>query len=311
MKKDNKYKWKQHMLYASESNDLAKAEKEWIHPYNSYVPDGQDNCLCSARITNKYKIVNAKNGHVAFVGLTCLKKIVPKGTRKSLNKVKYTGPPVEYDDLDIEAYLRHCAMICGSLDLQMAQEQLERERLERLERERLELLELERLEQLQLERQECLELERQEQLELERERLERERLERERLELLERERLERERLARLERKRLARLERKRLEQLERERLEREQLERERLESFQSRRLAYSALKSRQLTFLEYEAKRSIKKNGEPTPTKAYLQSYMEQMRAGLSNHEWALVLSNRKRTTYETEKTKIDLLFPH
>ena len=128
-----------------------------------------------------------------------------------------------------------------------------------------------------------------------------------------RERLERERLELLQRERLSRLERKRLEQLEleRERLEREQLERERLESFQSRRLAYSEWKSRQLTFLEYEAKRSIKKNGEPTPTKAYLQSYMEQMRAGLSNHEWAVVLSNRKRTTYETEKTKIDLLFPH
>jgi DNA repair exonuclease SbcCD ATPase subunit len=311
MKKDNKYKWKQHMLYASKSNNLARAEKEWVYFADSYVPDGEDNCLCSARIKNKYKIVNAKNGHVAFVGRSCLKKIVPPGTKIGSSKhAPFTGPPVEYDDLDIEAYLRHCASICGALDLQMAQEQLERVRLER------KLLELQRQEQrereqLELQRQEHRELQRQKQRELqlqkqrERELLElesRKQREHKRLEQLE---LERKRLSQLEqleleRKRLSQLEHKRLEQLERKRkhLEHLELERKRLEPLQ-------------LTFLENEAKRYIKKTGEPTPTKVYLQSYMEQMRAGLSNHEWALVLSKRKRTTYATEKIKIDLLFPY
>ena len=61
LKKDNRYKWEQHMRFASESDDLSEAEKEWVFFPNSYVPAGRDNCLCSAQITNKFKIVNLKN----------------------------------------------------------------------------------------------------------------------------------------------------------------------------------------------------------------------------------------------------------
>ena len=140
MKKDNKYKWEQHMLYASESDDLAEAEKEWLFLPNSYVPDGEDNCLCSARIKNKFKIVNLENKHVAFVGSSCLRKIIPPGTKigSSLCRTLFTSLSVEYDNLDIDAYLRHCASICGSLDLQMAQEKLELE-LERKEQHELQM----------------------------------------------------------------------------------------------------------------------------------------------------------------------------
>jgi hypothetical protein len=88
-------------------------------------------------------------------------------------------------------------------------------------------------------------------------------------------------------------------------------QKELIESFQSKMLVYTELKARQLKFLRYEATKDIKKTGVRLyPTEEYLQSYMEQMRATMSNHEWATVLSNRKSTTYKSEKTKIDLLFP-
>ena len=83
-----------------------------------------------------------------------------------------------------------------------------------------------------------------------------------------------------------------------------------IQSFQSKIQVYSELKSKQLKFLEHEAKRWLKKNKDSRPTKAYLQSYVEQMREQVSNHEWATIISTRKSTSYETEKTKIDILFP-
>jgi flagellar biosynthesis GTPase FlhF len=180
--KNNKYKWEQHMLYASESNDLASSEKEWVFFANSYVPDGEDNCLCSARIKNKYKIVNAKNGNIAFVGRSCLRKIVPPRTKIGSSRCHalFTGPPVEYDDLDIEAYLIHCASVCGALDLQMAQEKLE---LQRQEQQRREQQEIERKEQ-----------QRQEQQEIDRKELERKELQRQKQQEIDRKEIERKEL---------------------------------------------------------------------------------------------------------------------
>ena len=222
MVKNNKYKWEQHVLYASESDKLADAEKEWVYLPNSYVPSGEDNCLCSARIKNKFKIVNVSNGKIAFVGITCLKKIVPKKTKISLNRSLYAGPRVEYDNLDIEEYLRHCAAVCGAIDLELARQELARQELARLELARQEVLRLERRERLELERLEP-----------------------------------------------ARLDQERLETWERKKLKRKRLERERLERQERARLLDE-----------------------------------------LSNHEVALLLSNRNKTSYETEKIKIDLLFP-
>jgi hypothetical protein len=334
--KNNRYKWKKHVLFASESDDLAEAEKEWVHPViNSYVPDGVDNCLCSARILNKFKIVNTKTGHIAFVGITCLKKIVPKGTRRSSNTAFLkAGQPVEYDNLNIEEYLAHCKSVCGRIDLQMALEQREREKKERENRER-NLLErtIQERENRELYRiaNEKKDRERIENFLIEHKlscfaRLESERIEKERL-FLEKQEYERQERLEQERERKERIEKERLEQererkerIEKERLEREmqrqEQERERKEleiqeAFQCKRLVYAALKASQLTFLKYEAKKSIKKKGISNKTKSYLQTYMEAMRTSLSNHEWALVLSNRNGTPYETEKIKIDTLFPH
>jgi hypothetical protein len=49
--KNNNYKWKKNLTYASKSDEIEDAQKEWINIKLKIISDKKEyNCICSAKI---------------------------------------------------------------------------------------------------------------------------------------------------------------------------------------------------------------------------------------------------------------------
>ena len=193
--KNNQYKWKKNLTYASKSDDIKVAEKEWKNIKMTLVSNEKIyNCICSAKIKNSFIIYNPQTDNYALVGSNCLKKIDLNSKRSSDTSkiVSSSFEKVEYDELDIDKYLEQIRLIVENERLKIIriQEELEAKReKERLERIRIQKeLESKR----EKERLERIKIQKESEAKREKERLERIRIQKELESKREKERLEKE-----------------------------------------------------------------------------------------------------------------------